>query len=82
MLHLLSYLFVVNNVMIGCILILSTLWQGVIPLGGCMVEQCEDGTQKFAIRISHPLFKVCSCCRVLGSSSHFIGTSIFRCRVH
>ena len=53
--------------------------QGVIPLGGCMVEQCEDGAQKFAIRISHPLFKVWSCCRALRSSSHFIGTSIFRC---
>ncbi|XP_065920784.1 pleckstrin homology domain-containing family D member 1-like [Dysidea avara] len=31
--------------------------KGVIPLGGCMVDECEDGAQKFAIKISHPLFK-------------------------
>ncbi|XP_019853711.1 PREDICTED: pleckstrin homology domain-containing family D member 1-like isoform X2 [Amphimedon queenslandica] len=31
--------------------------KGVIPLGSCKIEECVDGSQKFAIRISHSHFK-------------------------
>ena len=34
------------------------LFQGVIPLGGCMVEESMSGSQKFAIRITNQNFKV------------------------
>ena len=34
------------------------LFQGVIPLGGCMVEETMSGSQKFAIRITNQNFKV------------------------
>lgn len=36
--------------------------QGVIPLGGCMVEEGSSGPQKYTIKITHNNFKVRLCC--------------------
>ena len=34
--------------------------QGVIPLGGCKVMECNYPSQKFAVKVSHADFKVCN----------------------